>query len=81
LPVHIVARLLGHANLSTTQAYMAVFDEELVRSCIGVRTVGTTHVSGRAGPKDPPGSMPDSIVSTVADSIACCAVDVGRLIT
>ena len=32
LPVHIVARLLGHANIDTTQAYMAVFDEELVRS-------------------------------------------------
>ena len=32
LPVHIVARLLGHKNLSTTQAYMAIFDEELVRS-------------------------------------------------
>jgi hypothetical protein len=32
LPVHIVARLLGHANLNASQAYMAVFDEELVRS-------------------------------------------------
>jgi site-specific recombinase XerC len=32
LPVHIVARLLGHANINTTQAYMAVFDEDLVRS-------------------------------------------------
>ncbi len=32
LPVHIVARLLGHKNLNTTQAYMAVFDEEIVRS-------------------------------------------------
>jgi hypothetical protein len=32
LPVHIVARLLGHTNLNTSQAYMAVFDEELVRS-------------------------------------------------
>jgi site-specific recombinase XerD len=32
LPVHIVARLLGHANINTTQAYMAVFDEELVGS-------------------------------------------------
>ncbi len=32
LPVHIVARLLGHANINTTQAYMAVFDEQLVRS-------------------------------------------------
>ncbi|MFI9811408.1 hypothetical protein [Saccharothrix variisporea] len=26
------ARLLGHRNLNTAQAYMAVFDEELVRS-------------------------------------------------
>ena len=32
LPVHIVARLLGHTNINTTQAYIAVFDEELVRS-------------------------------------------------
>ncbi|WP_410570713.1 tyrosine-type recombinase/integrase [Amycolatopsis sp. cmx-4-61] len=32
LPVHIVARLLGHANINTTQAYMAIFDEELVRN-------------------------------------------------
>ena len=30
LPVHIVARLLGHANINTTQAYMAVFDDELI---------------------------------------------------
>lgn len=32
LPVHIISRLLGHKNLNTTQAYIAVFDEELVRS-------------------------------------------------
>ncbi|WIX85715.1 site-specific integrase [Amycolatopsis sp. DG1A-15b] len=32
LPVHIVARLLGHANINTTQAYMAIFDEDLVRN-------------------------------------------------
>ena len=32
LPVHIVARLLGHANINTTQAYMAVFDDELIKS-------------------------------------------------
>ncbi|MGH3692887.1 MAG: tyrosine-type recombinase/integrase [Pseudonocardiaceae bacterium] len=31
LPVHIVARILGHANINTTQAYAAVFDEHLVR--------------------------------------------------
>ena len=31
LPVHIVARILGHANINTTQAYMAIFDEHLVR--------------------------------------------------
>ena len=30
LPVHIVARLLGHANINTTQGYMAVFDNELI---------------------------------------------------
>jgi integrase len=32
LPVHIVARLLGHKNINTTQAYLAIFDEHLVRS-------------------------------------------------
>ncbi|CCH32992.1 site-specific integrase [Actinosynnema sp. NPDC047251] len=32
LPLHIVARLLGHANITTTQAYTAIFDDELVRS-------------------------------------------------
>jgi hypothetical protein len=32
LPVHITARLLGHHNLATTQAYLAVFQDDLVRS-------------------------------------------------
>ena len=33
LPVHIAARLLGHHNLATTtQAYLAVFQDDLVRS-------------------------------------------------
>ena len=32
LPVHITARLLGHQNLATTQAYLAVFQDDLVRS-------------------------------------------------
>jgi hypothetical protein len=32
LPVHIAARLLGHASLATTQAYLAVFQEDLIRS-------------------------------------------------
>ncbi|RBM18631.1 site-specific integrase [Prauserella sp. PE36] len=32
LPVHIVARLLGHKNINTTQAYLAVFQEELVKT-------------------------------------------------
>jgi integrase len=31
LPAHILARLFGHANLNTTQAYLAIFDGELVR--------------------------------------------------
>jgi hypothetical protein len=32
LPVHIAARLLGHQSLETTQAYLAVFQDELIRS-------------------------------------------------
>lgn len=34
LPVHIVTRLLGHANINTTQAYMAVFDCELIMNYV-----------------------------------------------
>ncbi|MEV7090031.1 hypothetical protein AB0O07_29805 [Streptomyces sp. NPDC093085] len=32
LPVHIAARLLGHTRTSTTEAYLAVFQEDLIRS-------------------------------------------------
>jgi site-specific recombinase XerD len=32
LPVHIAARLLGHKSLTTTETYMAVFQDDLVRS-------------------------------------------------
>jgi integrase len=32
LPVHIAARLLGHKSLATTEIYMAVFQEDLIRS-------------------------------------------------
>ncbi|MFF7551241.1 tyrosine-type recombinase/integrase [Streptomyces canus] len=32
LPVHIAARLLGHNSTSTTEAYLAVFQEDLIRS-------------------------------------------------
>ncbi|WP_410570313.1 tyrosine-type recombinase/integrase [Amycolatopsis sp. cmx-4-61] len=32
LPVHIAARLLGHHSLTTTQSYLAVFQEDLVRA-------------------------------------------------
>lgn len=32
LPVHIAARLLGHSSLATTETYVAVFQEDLVRS-------------------------------------------------
>lgn len=32
LPVHIAARLLGHASLDTTQVYLAVFQEDLIRT-------------------------------------------------
>lgn len=32
LPVHIAAKLLGHDSISTTQHYLAVFQDELIRS-------------------------------------------------
>jgi hypothetical protein len=32
LPVHIAARLLGHHTVSTTQSYLAVFQDDLVRA-------------------------------------------------
>jgi hypothetical protein len=32
LPVHIAAKILGHHSLSTTQSYLAVFQDELIRS-------------------------------------------------
>jgi site-specific recombinase XerD len=32
LPVHIAARLLGHHTVTTTQSYLAVFQEDLVRA-------------------------------------------------
>ncbi len=31
LPIHIIAKLLGHVNISTTQGYAAVFDEDVIR--------------------------------------------------
>ena len=32
LPVHIAAHLLGHHNIATTQAYLAVFQDDLIRT-------------------------------------------------
>jgi integrase len=32
LPVHIAAKILGHRNIATTQTYLAVFQDELVRT-------------------------------------------------
>ena len=32
LPVHIAARVLGHHHLTTTQAYLAVFQDDLIRA-------------------------------------------------
>lgn len=38
LPVHIAARLLGHENLATTQAYLEVFQDDLIRAYRGFLT-------------------------------------------
>lgn len=35
LPVHIAARVLGHHSLNTTQAYLAVFQDDLIRAYRG----------------------------------------------
>ncbi|MEV0413565.1 site-specific integrase [Streptomyces sp. NPDC050448] len=35
LPVHIAARILGHNTLTTTQAYLAVFQDDLIRTYCG----------------------------------------------
>ncbi|GAA5051553.1 hypothetical protein [Streptomyces similanensis] len=35
LPVHIAARILGHKTLTTTQACLAVFQDDLVRTYRG----------------------------------------------
>ena len=32
LPVHIAAKLLGHRNINTTQAYVAIFQDDLIRT-------------------------------------------------
>jgi hypothetical protein len=32
LPVHIAAKILGHANLGTTQHYLAVFQDDMIRA-------------------------------------------------
>ncbi|MFI6079276.1 tyrosine-type recombinase/integrase [Actinoplanes sp. NPDC051343] len=35
LPVHIAAKILGHHHLTTTQAYLAVFQDDLIRTYRG----------------------------------------------
>lgn len=35
LPVHIAGRILGHRTLTTTQAYLAVFQDDLIRTYRG----------------------------------------------
>lgn len=35
LPVHIVAKLLGHQSINTTQGYVAVFQDDLIRTYRG----------------------------------------------
>lgn len=42
LPVHIAARILGHRNLGTTQGYLAVFQDDLIRAY-------RSHVLNRRG--------------------------------
>ena len=32
LPIHIAAKVLGHANINTTQSYTAVYQEDLIRT-------------------------------------------------
>jgi integrase len=40
LPVHIAAKVLGHRNITTTEAYLAVFQDEMIsayRAYLGKR--------------------------------------------
>jgi integrase len=46
LPIHILAKLLGHAQISTTQGYAAVFDEDVIRHY-------RTHLSRRRALRPP----------------------------
>ena len=32
LPVHIAAKILGHSNINTTQSYLAIFQDDLIRT-------------------------------------------------
>ncbi|MFD6070268.1 MULTISPECIES: hypothetical protein [Amycolatopsis] len=34
MPVHIVARLLGHTSITTTEVYLAVFQDDTYRGCL-----------------------------------------------
>lgn len=53
LPVHIAARILGHKTLTTTQAYLAVFQDDLIGP-----TAASSTVVARSDPKRSTASPP-----------------------
>ncbi|WP_436842705.1 hypothetical protein [Streptomyces flaveolus] len=53
LPVHIAARILGHRTPTTTQAYLAVFQDDMVRTYAAFRTG-----AGLTGPRRSTASPP-----------------------
>ncbi|WP_238577503.1 site-specific integrase [Streptomyces inhibens] len=54
LPVHIAARILGHKTLTTTQAYLAVFQDDLIGTYRASSTVAEQPVPRRNTGSPPP---------------------------
>ncbi|MFF9854271.1 tyrosine-type recombinase/integrase [Streptomyces litmocidini] len=68
LPVHIAARILGHKTLTTTQAYLAVFKEDLVGTyCRAASQTG----AGPTGPRRSTASPPSRNGATSSSTSSC----------
>jgi hypothetical protein len=74
LPIHIAAKILGHANLSTTQHYLAVFQDDMIRTTDPSSTVGA-WCAPKPNTADPPNMNGANFTSTStsANSNSECA--------